>query len=100
MCALSDFQGTRVTCPKGGFTLWLELPVEVDTVVLYAQATAMKITMAPGKLFSTREKYKNCLRLNSAFWSEENRWAIECLGKLSAQLVDGPSFKAEKILKN
>jgi len=88
--------GTRVTSPKGGFTLWLELPVEVDTVVLYAQATAKKITMAPGKLFSTREKYKNCLRLNSACWSEENRWAIQCLGELSVQLVEDRSIEVEK----
>lgn len=80
--------GTRVTRPSGGFTLWLELPGAVDTVSLYAQAAANNITMAPGRIFSTRQGYKNCLRLNGAFWSEENRWAVECLGSLAGQLVD------------
>ena len=78
--------GTRVTRPQGGFTLWVELPGEIDTVGLYLRALREKITIAPGGLFSTTGKFQNCLRLNSAFWSEHTRWAIELLGKLINEL--------------
>lgn len=78
--------GTRVTRPAGGFSLWVELPADVDTVDLYAQAESKKITFAPGQIFSTRGEFRNCLRLNGAFWSEENRWAVELLGKMATEL--------------
>ncbi len=79
--------GTRVTRPEGGFTLWLELQKEIDTLALYARAVEMKITIAPGAIFSTGGKYTNCLRLNGAFWSEKNRWAVEALGKIAHELA-------------
>ncbi len=78
--------GTRVTRPGGGFTLWVELPEQVDTLTLYAMAIDRGITIAPGALFSTAGKFSNCLRLNAAFWSEENRWAIEYLGEMANNL--------------
>lgn len=65
--------GTRVTRPRGGFSLWVELPGEVDTMSLYARAETEKIIIAPGRIFSTSGRFYNCLRLNGAFWSEENR---------------------------
>ncbi len=78
--------GTRVTRPAGGFSLWLELPADVDTVALYVAAEEQKIVIAPGRIFSTRGKYRNCLRLNGAFWSEETRWAVESLGRMATEL--------------
>ncbi len=79
-------EGTRVTRPAGGFTLWIELPADVDTVELYIRVESEKITFAPGRIFSTRGKFRNCLRLNGAFWSEKNRWAVELLGKMAKEL--------------
>ena len=78
--------GTRVTRPRGGFTLWLELPQRIDTLKLYARAAEQDISIAPGALFSTRNDYTNCLRLNGAFWSEENRWAVQTLGRIAHNL--------------
>ena len=80
--------GTRVTRPAGGFTLWVELAENIDTVALYAKAEKMKITIAPGSLFSTSGKFANCLRLNSAFWSEDTRWAVEALGRMCHEYTD------------
>ena len=78
--------GTRVTRPAGGFTLWIELPADVDTVDLYARVESTQITFAPGRIFSTRGQFSNCLRLNGAFWSEQNRWAVELLGRMATEL--------------
>ena len=78
--------GTRVTRPDGGFTLWVELPEGIDTMELYMKAQQSKITIAPGRLFSIKKRYSNCMRLNGSFWKEENRWAVEELGRLVGEL--------------
>ena len=80
--------GTRVTRPAGGFTLWIELPANVDTVDLYTRVETKKITFAPGRIFSTKGQFRNCLRLNGAFWSEKNRWAVELLGRMATELCE------------
>jgi DNA-binding transcriptional MocR family regulator len=84
--AVSFPPGTRVTRPAGGFSLWLELPAEVDTVDLYGLAERERISFAPGRIFSTRGDYRNCLRLNGAFFSDKTRWAVETLGQMAGDL--------------
>lgn len=76
---------TRVTRPAGGYTLWVELPREVDSLRLYAAALKAGITFSPGPLFSAKGRYRNCLRINSAFWSPEVERAIATLGRLAQQ---------------
>jgi DNA-binding transcriptional MocR family regulator len=75
--------GTRVTRPAGGFVAWLELPKTVDAVALYRRALAVGISIAPGPLFSAREKYRHFVRLNFAQgWSERTVGAMARLGEL------------------
>ena len=59
-------QGTRISYPKGGYLLWVELPIEVDTVKLNRRLEASNISIAPGVIFSASGKYRNCMRLNFA----------------------------------
>ncbi len=76
-------QGTRVTRPAGGFVAWLELPRSVDAVALYRRALAEGISIAPGPLFSAREKYRNFVRLNFAQgWDERTVGAMTRLARL------------------
>lgn len=77
--------GTKVTRPRGAFCLWLEMPEEVDSLKLYAEAVQEGITIAPGPLFSATGKFKNCVRLNTALWSDKIEHAIETLGQLARQ---------------
>jgi DNA-binding transcriptional MocR family regulator len=37
------------------------------------------ISVAPGSIFPQGDKYRNCFRLNSAFWSEQTEQALETL---------------------
>jgi DNA-binding transcriptional MocR family regulator len=62
-------QGTKVTHPAGGFVAWVELPRATDAVDLYRQALAAGISIAPGSLFSAREKYRRFVRLSFAHGS-------------------------------
>jgi len=76
---------TRVTRPGGGFVSWLELPKTVDAVALYHRALAEGISIAPGPLFSAREKYRHFIRLNFAQgWDERTTTAMVRLGRLVA----------------
>jgi len=79
-------KGTKITHPKGGFSLWVELPMPSDSLKLYERAHQRGISFVPGPLFSARQKYENFLRLNAAMWSEKAEEAIATIGYLAAEL--------------
>jgi DNA-binding transcriptional MocR family regulator len=80
-------EGTRVTSPRGGYVLWVQLPGEVDSLRLYDPALRMGISIAPGYMFSTTPKYSNYIRLNAAFWSYNALGALERLAGLVTEAV-------------
>jgi DNA-binding transcriptional MocR family regulator len=80
-------EGTRVSSPRGGYVLWVELPEAVDSLELYRQALAQGITVAPGYLFAPGPRYRNYVRLNAAMLSSETEWAVVRLGELASRLA-------------
>jgi DNA-binding transcriptional MocR family regulator len=84
---LAEFpSGTKVANPKGGQFLWVELPQGFDTVNLYSLGQKEGISTSPGILFSSRNYFKNCVRLNCCArkWDEEVEQAIVRLGEMAA----------------
>ena len=79
--------GTRVTRPEGGFILWVEMPEEVDAFRLYEGALKKGISLAPGNLFSSGDRFRNCIRLNAAFWSARVEQALETVGEMAGEMV-------------
>jgi DNA-binding transcriptional MocR family regulator len=78
--------GTRVSRPRGGCVLWVELPSGYDALRLYEQARAEHIAIAPGPIFSATERYRNCFRLAAATpWTPAIESAIQRLGELVAE---------------
>ena len=76
--------GTRVSAPRGGFVLWVELPEAVDSLTLQARALENNIAIAPGPIFSARGRFGNYIRLSCGFpWSERTAQALEKLGELA-----------------
>ena len=74
---------TRVTRPSGGFVAWLELPRKQDSVELYAEALKLGVSVAPGPLFSARERYRNFIRINYGHaWDARTTEALAALGRL------------------
>jgi DNA-binding transcriptional MocR family regulator len=81
-------QGTKVTRPEGGYVLWVELPERIDAMDLYRQALAEKISIAPGSMFSAKQQYRNCIRLNCSHqWSDRLNNALFTLGRLARDLM-------------
>lgn len=80
-------EGTKMTYPQGGVGLWIELPGDIDTLELNKKLLAFNTGIAPGTLFSSSEKYKNCLRLNYATVPNDKiKAAVKTIGE-QAQLM-------------
>ncbi|WP_461541872.1 aminotransferase-like domain-containing protein [Spongorhabdus nitratireducens] len=77
-------EGTRVTCPKGGLLLWIELPEHSDALALSRAALDNGISIAPGPMFTVGGKYRNYFRLCYGTISNESDYkAIARLGELA-----------------
>ena len=75
--------GTRITRPRGGYFMWVALPDDVDALALHRDALDAGISIAPGPLFSAKQAYRNCIRLNFGHpWSESVEAAVMKLGQL------------------
>lgn len=76
-------EGTRVSDPKGGGVLWIELPRGNDSVTLFYKALKHNISIAPGALFSPSKKFNQCIRISYGIpWTEEIENAVKVLGSL------------------
>ena len=72
---------TRTSKPVGGSVLWLELPKNVDAEVLFDNAIANNISIAPGHIFSPRPRYSNFIRLSFGHpWTPQIDDALQWLG--------------------
>jgi DNA-binding transcriptional MocR family regulator len=76
-------EGTKVTHPRGGFIIWVELDKKVDTYQLYQEAMQHRISIAPGAMFSLQERYHNCMRLSFGMpWTPELDKSLKRLGSI------------------
>lgn len=77
---------TQLTRPNGGISLWVVLPAGINTWQLHEEAVEQGITFTPGSLFSSQDRYQNCIRLTNANpWNEDQDWAIQTLGQLAGK---------------
>jgi len=82
--ATSFPDGTRVSSPRGGFVLWVELPPGVDALALHEQALRRRIVIAPGPLFSARQRFTNFIRISCGTpWSNRIEQGLDTLARLT-----------------
>lgn len=76
-------EGTRLSRPQGGCVVWVEFDPRVDTLRLYRDALKHKINTAPGSLFTSKDRYRNCLRMATGLpWSDQMDAGLRTLGEL------------------
>jgi DNA-binding transcriptional MocR family regulator len=84
--------GTKATRPNGGMCLWVELPQQVNSLNVYQQAMAAKISTAPGPIFSAKQKFQNFIRLNFGNpWTERIENAVRDLGRIVHRCAESPA---------
>jgi DNA-binding transcriptional MocR family regulator len=77
----------KISNPRGGFVLWVELPPKVHAMELFSEARKMGISIAPGPIFSPRGDFLNYIRLSCGFpWNNKIERAIAVLGRLVSRL--------------
>jgi DNA-binding transcriptional MocR family regulator len=87
--------GTRVTHPRGGYLLWVELPRALRSRELFERALAAGICFVPGDIFSPRGEFGHCLRLSCGHeWDARTEQALVTLGEMARALLAGESGRA------
>jgi len=77
--------GTKISRPQGGLSLWVELPKQTDTIVLYNSAISKKIIFSPGSMFTLQKQFNNCMRLSYGLeWNEKTESGLKVLGRLAS----------------
>lgn len=88
---------TRISSPKGGLALWVELPNSVDGLKLFRLAEKKNISILPGTLCSSTGQYDHCIRLCFGHpWNDRLEKGIATLGGLVKSLV----IKEKKVSKD
>lgn len=80
-------KGTRMTNPKGGFSLWIELPGNVSGLDLFNRSISEGISIVPGEIFSQDDYYENYIRLDSGCYTADLKPAIRRLGEIIEELL-------------
>lgn len=81
-------EDTRMTRPQGGFALWIELGRDIDTYQLHKKALKLGIGVAPGQIFSSQGKFRNCFRLSFGMpWSPKVDHGLKTLGDLIRKML-------------
>lgn len=66
-----------------GYFLWIELPAPLDAGKLSEQALTHRISIAPGKMFSTSDAWVPFFRFNTSWeWGDRQEQAVKILGQL------------------
>lgn len=74
---------TQISFPRGGMFIWVVLNPKADSFDIYQKAYEKKISILPGTLCSTTDKFKNCLRINCGMkWSPRLEKGIKTLGRI------------------
>ena len=81
-------EGTRMTRPRGGYMLWIELPTQVDGFCVYREALQKNVSIMPGTIFSPSGRFRNHIRLScNQPWSEELDHAVQTLGQICRKQI-------------
>lgn len=75
--------GTKVTQPKGGLVIWIELPENINAVTLQEKAFQHDVSYAPGEIFSAKGDYQHYMRISYCnLWDNKVENALIKLGQL------------------
>ena len=88
--AISEYfpESTKVSQPRGGYVLWLELDPQIDAFELFKLGLKYNISISPGHIFSTDARFTNCIRISfGAPLDSQIEFALKTLGTLARDLI-------------
>lgn len=80
-------EGTRLTLPRGGMHLWIEMPAGTSSEAVFDLALQQGIRVLPGAMFSNSKRFDHYLRINCGTpRSLEIERALETLANIVRKL--------------
>jgi DNA-binding transcriptional MocR family regulator len=74
---------TKISLPKGGYSLWIELPYGISALELQNLALRKGVAFSPGQVSSTSMNFYNYIRINcSLMYNNKIDHALYVLGEL------------------
>jgi len=81
--------GAKYTRPRGGMSLWIELPEQLDAADLLPHAEREGVTYLPGRYFAVSRPQPNGLRISFAGMTpEEIRSGLAVLGRIFSEALN------------
>jgi DNA-binding transcriptional MocR family regulator len=77
--------GTKISSPRGGFTLWVQCPDGLDSLNVFRRALKNQIAILPGIICATTGIYGNCIRISCGMPYDDH---IEAGIKVLADIVN------------
>ncbi len=75
-------EGTVVQTPRGGYNLWVQLPLHTDMEAFYKHCEEVAIRFTPGFTFSFSRSFDTCFRMVFADnFSDQKKESIQRLGE-------------------
>ncbi len=76
-------KGTKLSAPKGGFVIWVQLNEAIDAMKIFNKSRTHNIFFLPGRLCTTTRKYNNCMRISYGYpWNEKMEQGIITLARI------------------
>ena len=76
-------EGTRVTMPAGGVSLWVEMPTGTSSRAVFDAALEESILVSPGLMYSNSNRFDHFLRLNCGMpYTQDLDDAMRLLGRI------------------
>ncbi|MEJ2156826.1 MAG: PLP-dependent aminotransferase family protein [Desulfobacteraceae bacterium] len=57
-------EGTKISAPQGGLTLWVQVDSSVDSLQLFRRAIEHRIAVLPGVMCASGTAFNNCIRIS------------------------------------
>jgi DNA-binding transcriptional MocR family regulator len=81
-------ENTKISRPKGGYALWIELDKSINAFELYQVAMEQNISIAPGQIFSTDARFTNFIRISFGIsFSDMVEQSLKTLGELIKGMI-------------
>ncbi|MET3115958.1 DNA-binding transcriptional MocR family regulator [Undibacterium sp. GrIS 1.8] len=87
-------EGTRLTVPDGGISVWVEMPHQLSSQAVFEAALEQGILVSPGLLYSNSNRFNHFLRLNCGMhFTQELDNALRQLGQIITTLAQRQQSK-------
>ncbi|MBS1921432.1 MAG: PLP-dependent aminotransferase family protein [Bacteroidetes bacterium] len=81
-------EDTKISRPQGGFVLWVELNKKINAFKLRTEAIRHKISIVPGKIFSSGCSYSNFIRISFGKpWDDDADYGLMMLGRIIKKML-------------